>query len=316
MKRFVLGGALALCFALGAAGAQENVTIWGLKGPSGVGLARLFDQPPSVPGYAFKVETLASADLMVAKLVSGEAKLGVLPPNVAAKLAAAGRPLSVAAVTGDGMLALLTSDPAVQSLADLRGKSVQASGQGAVPEFVFRKILAKAGLAPDVDVALNFSMAYPEIAQALIAGKIATALLPEPFATMARLGRRDLREPVDVQAEWAAAGGSATYPMTVFVVDRGWAAANRSALAAVLDAYRASIAWVAANPAAAGEAAEAHDLGLKAAVAAAAVPRSAYVFVPAGEARPALEAEFSSFLEYAPASIGGKLPDAAFYLQP
>jgi NitT/TauT family transport system substrate-binding protein len=279
-------------------------------------MIRLFESPPSVPGVEIAVEALASADLMVARFASGEAKIGILPPNVAAKLAAAGKPLAAAAVVGNGMLSLLSADPSVSSVADLRGREVYVAGQGATPDYVFKKILAANGLDPDKDVSLRYSMAYPEIAQALIAGRIGVALLPEPFATMALAGKPSLSRQVDVQAEWAKAGGSPDYPMTVLVVDTRFAAEKPEALKAIMDAYRASVEWTVAHPKEAGALVEKHELGLKAAVAAAAIPRSAYVFIPADEARKDLETLFSVFLSYAPASIGGRLPDARFYWKP
>ena len=316
MKRYAAALFAAAVLASVVLSAEEKITVYGLKGPSGVGMVKLFESALTAGGAEISVEALASADLMVARFASGAAKIGILPPNIAAKLASAGRPLAVAAVVGNGMLSFLSADPSVASISDLKGKEVYVAGQGATPDYVFRKILSSNGLDPEKDLSLRYSMAYPEIAQALIAGRIALALLPEPFATMARMGKPALTEPVDVQAEWARSGGSAEYPMTVLVVDTNFAAQRPDALKSILEAYRASVEWTVAHPKEAGVLVEKFDLGLKAQVAAAAIPRSAYVFVPAPEARRDLEALFAVFLSYAPASIGGKLPDPRFYWQP
>jgi len=289
------------------------LTIYGLKGPSGVGMIRMFEEPPAIPGYTVRMEALAQADLMAARFIAGEARVGILPVNVAAKIAASGRNVQIAAVTCTGMLSLLTSDPAIRDLDGLRGQTVEVAGHGATPDYVFRRILARAGLDPDRDLTLGYSLAYPEIAQALIAGRVATALLPEPFATMARSGRPDLRPVVDVQEAWVAAGGQGNYPMTALVVDGAFAAASPGAMAAILDSVKASVQWTVAHPAEAGALVEKHDLGLKAQVAAAAIPRSNYVFIPAAEARASVESLFNVFLEFAPASIGGALPQDSFY---
>jgi NitT/TauT family transport system substrate-binding protein len=322
-KRLIFFGMLLLGFA-GIAAAQTAVqplTVYAIKGPSGVGMIRLFENPPLVGGVAVKMEALAQADLMAARFISGEAKVGILPPNVAAKIASTGKPIQIAAVTGTGMLSLLTGDGSVRSIADLRGKSVEVAGQGATPDYVFRRILLSRGLNPDRDLRLGYALAYPEIAQSLIAGRISTALLPEPFATMARNGKPELRLVSDIQAEWLNAVGSAAlppaanYPMTVLVVDAAYAAAERETIRLILDALKASIAWVAANPREAGALVEKHDLGLPAAVVAAAIPRSNYVFIPAKEARPSLEALYRTFLEFSPDSIGGRLPADSFYLE-
>ncbi|GAB6391527.1 MAG: ABC transporter substrate-binding protein/NitT/TauT family transport system substrate binding protein [Treponematales bacterium] len=311
MRKLVFAAWCALAAA--AVPAQTELTIYGLKGPSGVGMIRLFENPPRPAGFAVRVEALAQADLMAARFLAGEARVGILPPNVAAKIASSGRNIQIAAVTGTGMLSLLAADGTVRSLADLRGKTVDIAGQGATPDYVFRRVLAANGLVPDRDITLRYSLAYPEIAQSLIAGRSALALLPEPFATMALAGNKSLRRVSDIQAEWVRAGGSGSYPMTALVVDGAFAAANPAAMRDILAALEASIAWVTANPAAAGELVEKHGLGLKAQAIAAAIPRSAYVFIPAQEARPALEALFKVFLEYAPQSLGGKLPEDGFY---
>jgi NitT/TauT family transport system substrate-binding protein len=260
------------------------------------------------------MEALAQADLVAARLVSGEARVGMLPPNVAAKIASTGKRIQVAAVTGTGMLSLLTSDSSIRRFSDLRGKTIEVAGQGATPDFVFRRILRFRGFNPDTDMRLGYSLAYPEIARSLIAGRVSTALLPEPFATMARIGRPDLRLVSDVQLEWRQAGGAGNYPMTVLVVDAAYARSDPAGVRAILDAVKASSEWVTANPAEAGALVEKHDPGLRAPVVAAAIPRSNYVFIPAAEARPALEALYETFLQFAPESIGGKLPEDSFYL--
>jgi len=289
-------------------------------------MIRLFEEAPELKGFNVKMEALAQSNLMAARFISGEAKVGILPPDVAAKIASQGRDIRAVAVIGAGMLSLLSSDPNVRNINDLRGKTVEAVGQGATPDYVFRRILRAHGLLPYVT--LSYSLAYPEIAQSLIAGRVSNALLPEPFATMALMGNPQLRSVADIQEEWAravgrGAGASGTgsfgtdntrnYPMTVLVVDGAFASANPSALGEIIAAVRKSIEWVIANPVEAGVLVEKHDLGLKAAVAAAAIPKSNYVFIPAAEARPSLEELFTVFLENTPASIGGALPGEKFY---
>ncbi|MDR1587447.1 MAG: ABC transporter substrate-binding protein [Treponema sp.] len=316
---------ILLCMAGFLAAQQaEKLTIYSIKGPSGVALIRLFENPPGAAGFDIKAEALAQADLMAAKFISGEAKIGILPPNVAAKIASSGKRIQVAAVTGAGMLSLLSADPSVRRLEDLKGKSVEVAGQGATPDYVFRKILLSKGINPDRDISLGYSLAYPEIAQSLIAGRVSIALLPEPFATMARTGNGRLNLVGDIQDEWAklhapgassSSGSSANYPMTVLVVDRDFAAAHVPLMRLILDAVKDSVEWVVSRPVEAGRLVEKHELGLRAQAAGAAIPRSNYVFIPASRARQSLEDLFRAFLDFAPASIGGALPGDDFYYQ-
>jgi NitT/TauT family transport system substrate-binding protein len=289
------------------------ITIYGLKGPSSVGMLRLFENPPEYKGAAINVSALAQADLLAAQFISGGAKIGILPANVAAKIASSGKRVQIAAVVGTGMLSLLTSDPEITRIENLRGKNVEVAGQGATPDYVFRKILLSKNIKPDSDLQLNYALAYPEIAQSLIAGRVSTALLPEPFATMALAGSANLRAVSDIQREWALAGGSDNYPMTALVVDADFAAKNPALVRTILEAFKSSIEWVVANPEEAGTLAEKHELGLRAAVVKMSVPKSNYVFIPATEARASLESLYHAFLEFDPLSIGGALPRDDFY---
>ena len=294
---------------------KKVLTIYGIKGPSGIGMIRLFEDIPQVPGFELRVEALAQADLAAARFLSGEAQVGILPPNMAAKIASSGKNIKVAAVIGMGMLSLLTSDPQIHSLRDLRGKTVEVAGQGATPDYVFRRLLRENALQPDLDVRLGYSLAHPEIVQSLIANRISSALLPEPFATMALSGKPDLRQVGNIQDEWRRFSGGDNFPMTVLAIDGDFAANNPEAVRIILHRFSDSVHWTVSHPAEAGVLAEKHELGFPRLVAAAAIPKSNYVFVPAVEARPALENLFKLYLDFSPVSIGGALPQDSFYYQ-
>lgn len=285
-----------------------------LKGPTGIGMIQLFESTPILPQMAsLSIEAIASTDVMTAKLMSGELDAAVLPINMAAKLYSAGLPFRLAAVVGNGMVKLVTTDPSIRGIQDLRGKEVYVAGQGATPDYLLRTILAKAGIKAEADLKLVYSMPIPEIAASLAAGKIRVAVLPEPFATLALSGNPSASVPFSLTALWKDATGQADYPMSAFVVRASLIDERPQAVKALLDAYRASIDKVLADPAGAGVLVEKHDMGLKAPIAAKAIPQSAYAFIPAAEARSAVESLLAVFLGFAPASIGGKLPEASFY---
>jgi len=319
LHRVIFLAAIFFC-APPASHAQSRtaVTIYGIKGASGVALLRLFESPPRMAPYAITVQALPQADIMAALFISGEAKIGILPPNMAAKIAASGGKLQIAAVTGTGMLSLLSGDPSVRRIEDLKGKTVEVAGQGATPDFVFRKIAQAKGMTIGRDIHFGYALAYPEMARALAAGRIRYALLPEPFATMALNANSSLKAVGDIQGDWARLTGdnapyAGNFPMSALVVDRDFASAHGALIALILENARNSIEWVTTHPAEAGILAEKHELGLPARVVQDAIPKSNYVFIPAVRARAALEALFAIFLEFAPESIGGRMPADDFY---
>lgn len=285
-----------------------------LKGPTGVGLARLADsQGAPAPDPAASYRIVPSVDIMLSKITTGEVDIAALPANTAAKLYNGGLGYALLAVIGNGMLSYVTADPGLTEVRALAGRKIFVSGQGSVPEYVFRMILSKNGLDPDASLSLDFTLAYPEAVAALVAGKIRDAVLPEPFATMALSGNPALRVPFDIQALYAASGGTADYPISVLVVKKETAAKRPDAVKVFLAAARESIAWTVANPADAGKIVERLEFGMKATVAEASIPKANYVFKTARDSKAEIETLFGILLRQNPASIGGKLPDAGFY---
>jgi NitT/TauT family transport system substrate-binding protein len=270
-----------------------------LNGPSSIPLAALFDTPPMLEGVPSEFVVASAPDTLLPRLLKGEIDLGILPINLAAKVYTANHgAVLLAAIVGEGMISLVTRDPGVTTLGDLRGKLVHVAGQGATPDYMFRYLLQEAGIAvaarrPDA-VILDYSLPSAELPAALLSGKVAYAVIPEPFATVVT-GRN--------------------YPVTALVVRADFAAQYPGTVRRFLGAYGASVAWTNANPAEAGVLVEENNLGVQAPVAAAAIPHSAYVFQSAPSARTSVEHLLGIFLAKDAASVGGAYPGSGFYFE-
>lgn len=300
----------------GAASTESalELKVAAIKGPTGLGMIYLFENPPLLAqNTGIKTEALASADAMAAKMLTGEVDVALLPVNMAAKLYNSGLSYKLLAVVGNGMFKLLSTDASISKAEDLRAKDLYIAGQGATPDFLMRSILPTYGINPEQDIKLLFNMAAPEIAASLIAGRITSAVLPEPFATMALLGNPKVKVAMDLSSLWAKFSGQKDYPVSVVVIKSSIITERPKAVSAFMDAYKASIEKVLADPVKAGELVEKHEMGLKADIAAKAIPECAFTFIKAPEAKKSIEALLTVFLKAAPASVGGKLPDEDFY---
>jgi NitT/TauT family transport system substrate-binding protein len=298
--------------ALFASGKKETaaVHVAALNGPSAITMAYLFENPPVIDGVQAGFEVAAGPDILLPKLIKGEVDFGILPINTAAKVYNANNGAVVfGAITGEGMIDLITRDSAITSLADLRGKRVYVAGQGATPDYLFRYLLTAAGVD---GVDLDFSITAPELAAALVSGRIDYAVVPEPFSTVALNASGDLRRAIDFQKEYASLQ-QATYPVTALVIRADFAKKNPKAVRQFLTAMEEAIAWTNANPDAAGELVQKHTLGLQAQIAARSIPTSAFVFSTAADSRQSVEKMLKIFLDADPTSVGGKLPDNDFY---
>lgn len=298
----------------------EKVRVAALAGPSGVGMAYLIANKPTL-GHDAEVsfEVAPSVDVLLPKLINGDIDIGILPPNVAAKLYTMNRKsIVVGAVVGKGMLSVVTRDTTTRSLKDLVGKRVVAAGQGSTPEYVFKALCARNGIPTDA-IDLDFSIPTPEIAAALVSGKIEYALIPEPFATVALMnggaGDRTLRRAIAISDEWSKAGLGNDFPMTLCVIRADFARARPDAVRDFLAAYRESIEWTVANSVEASKFVEQAGIGIKAPLAAKAIPHCGLVYIPATDAKKEIEELLNVFLTYSPESVGKKLPDAGFYLK-
>jgi len=113
----------------------------------------------------------------------------------------------------------------------------------------------------------------------------------------------------------AAKAGSADMVLSMgcVIVRRDFAQAHPEKVAAFLEHYSASVAFVNEDAAAAGEQVQAFGIMPKAAVATRAIPNCHIVFVAGAEMRTQIEPLYGLLHAANPKSIGGKLPDDAFY---
>lgn len=290
---------------------QEKISIGILNGPSAVPAAYLIENSSD---YEFQI--FSGADLEVPKLLKGEIDLGILPPNVAAKLYNKSNGNIVAlSVIGQGNLSLLTTDPKYRNLKSLKGKTVYCAGRGATPEYIFRYILSKYPEGRKVN--LDFSIPPSELAAALISGKAEYILVPEPFATVALMKGKDtgVRKVFDPSTsdEIKKEFSDANFPMTVLVCNKKSLETKNELISKYLEDYRAAVEWTCRNPGEAGELVEKHTLGLNAKIAAASIPDGRYCFISAQDSVPQIEKLLAMFLKENEESVGGKLPGKEFY---
>ncbi len=300
-----------------AVGQEVTLRVATLRGPTGMGMIRLIDQAPRVTDdLSAHYEVVGTPELMVSRILSGEVDVASLPLNIAAKLYNSGVEYELAAVNVLGVLYLVSNGTTVESLEDLKGKTVYLTGKGANPDILMRYVLSENGLSPDTDVELNFNFDQVELASMMIAGRVKLALLPEPFVTQVLEKNPNARVALRFEELWKkTVGGTTPLAQGCLVVRRRAVQDHPLAITAFLARYRDSVDWVNSDPKDAGILIEKHGMGLKAAAAADAVPRMSLVYEPAEAARSAVEAFLRVLLKFSPASIGGKLPDSGFYLK-
>lgn len=314
-KYFSLLIALALlaALALPALAKDAPINVLALKGPTGIGMVQMMDQNDGT--YAF---TLAGApDEAVAAVASGSADIAAVPTNLAATLynKTSGN-VQLLALNTLGVLHILEAGESIQSVEDLAGRTLYATGQGSTPEYVLNYILSQYGLTDQVTV--EYKAEHSELATLAAAGEVDLVMLPEPNVTSVLMNNADFREALDVtelfsQAAEKAGQGGTVLSMGCVIVRRDFAEQNPEAVSAFMDAYAASVAFVNADVEAASALVEAQGILPKAAVAARAIPNCHIVFIEGEEMKAQIEPFFQMLYDANPASVGGALPGEDFY---
>lgn len=297
----------------GSKPADINVAV--LKGPTGVGMASLMDSAAAGKAsnnYTFTVES-APTDI-VPKLATGEVDIAAVPTNLAATLyKKTDGNIKMLAINTLGVLHILEKGESVKSVADLKGRTIYATGQGSNPEYILRYIIEKNGLDPDKDLKIEYVASNDELTAAIVSGKADLAMIAEPAATTVLAKAEGFRRALDVSAEWDKVSETPLM-MGCVVVRADFLSENEDAVKAFLKEYEKSIN-ACKDVEAVAALCEAQGIIPAAAVAKAAIPNCNITFVKGEEMKRGVGAYFKVLFDGNPASIGGELPpDALYYL--
>ena len=318
MKKFLLGLTalvMALTLALSVAVAEESVPrVAALKGPTAMGMVKMMSDAPDA--YDFTIS--AAIDEITPKLVKGEVDIAAVPANMASVLYNNTEgAVKVLAINTLGVLYIVENgDSGVSSIADLKGRTLYASGKGASPEYALNYLLAQNGLDPETDVTVEYKSEHAECLASLLANEGSLALLPQPFVTTAQTKSENIRVALDLTEEWDTIQAESNAPSTLVtgvVVGRTeFVEEHPEAVSAFLDHYQASVEYVNANVDEAAQLVGQYEI-VTAEVAQKALPECNIVFIEGAEMKDSLSGYLSVLFEQNPKSVGGALPNDAFY---
>lgn len=321
MKKVLLAHAraalliLALLIPIASGAENEPMRVAVLSGNVGLSMVKLIDRPEAVK-YPVRFEVYNNPNPVLAKLVSGDLDLAGLPANMAAILYNKGVPVQLASIIGWGVMYVISSDATIKTWPDLRNREVYVASKGAISDILFRYLVNKNGLDPEKDMKIQYIASAAELAQLAASGKATIAAVPEPWVTEALEKDPRLKIVLDYQQEWRRMEKQGlNYPQTCIVVRKGFAREHPQALREFLKDLESAISWANTHPEAAGVLAEKY-VQIPAAVAQKGMARSNLRYADAYKVRREVDLFLHRLAEYAPDSVGGKVPDEAFYYQP
>ena len=329
--------ALVMCLSLAACGGDQEeetpaedpvtVRVAALKGPTAMGMVKLMSDSDAAAesgeettGNTYDFTLAASADEVSPKLMQGELDIACVPANLASVLYnRTDGGIVTLAVNTLGVLYIVENGNSVQSMADLAGRTIAASGKGSTPEYALRYLLSENGIDPDTGVTIDWKSEHSECVAALASGAATIAMLPQPFVTVAQTQLPDLRVALDLTEEWDALDNGSALLTGVVVARADFVEEHPAAVEEFLTSYAESVEWVNANTAEAAELIGGYDI-VDAAVAEKALPYCNIVCITGSEMKDMLSGYLQVLFDAAPASVGqdaetgeGGLPGDDFY---
>ena len=296
-----------------------DVNVMALKGPTAMGMVEFMNEADSgtITDNNYHFNITAATDEVSAALAQGTTDIAAVPANLASVLynnTEGG--VQVLAINTLGVLYIVESGDTVHSVEDLRGKTIYASGKGSTPEYALNYVLTQNGIDPSADVTIEWKSEQAECLSALMAEENAIAMLPQPFVTTAQAQSESLRVALDLTEEWDALQADSETPSTlvtgVVVARTAFAEEHPEVVSAFLDRYQESVDYVNSNVEEAAQLVGQYEI-VTAEVAQKALPECNIVFIEGAEMKEKLSGYLSVLFEQNPQSVGGALPDDAFY---
>lgn len=296
-----------------------DVNVMALKGPTAMGMVKFMDDADKgeidSENYTFSIA--ASADEVTPKLVQGETDIAAVPANLASVLyQKTNGGVEVLAVNTLGVLYIVENGESVQSVADLKGKTIYASGKGSTPEYALDYILSSNGIDPEKDVTIEWKSEHSECVAAITSQENGIAMLPQPFVTTAETKNPSIRTALDLTEEWDKVQQNETQKsalITGVVVARSeFVDNNPDAVKDFMTRYEESVDYVNGNVEDAAQLVGNYDI-VTAEVAQKALPECNIVFISGDEMKEQLSGYLAVLKEQNPESVGGDVPGDDFY---
>ena len=265
-------------------------------GMPALSMVKLFVDKPEIKNATISYETVDSADVLAASLIKHEADVAIVPTNLAATLYAKGAGYKVAGSSVWGILYIASTED-INSLEDLKGKTISLWGKGLTPDAMLRFILTENGIDPEKDVKLEYFSTVEELATNYLAGKSTVSMIPQPVLTNILMKSEKSKVAINLQDEWKKITKLDKYPQTSLIISDKLAAVD----------------WVNQNPAEAGKYYESLGIGLKAPIIEKAIPQSNLDFVFVNDDKDSINKYLEVLYKFNPKLTGEKEIDDGLY---
>ena len=314
----ILGSMILTACNKGNQESAREVRIASLKGPTSIGLIKLMEDASNDESQLSYDFTIAgTADEVSGGLIKGDFDIAAIPCNLASVLFNKNEgKIRLAGINTLGVLYIIETGDKINSVEDLRGKTIYSTGYGTTPQYTLNYLLDLYGIIPDEDITIEYKNEATEVAAILSNTDDAIAMLPQPFITTVMMNNDKVRIALDIEEEWQkASDGEDSVVTGVIVVREEFIEEYPEAFETFMKEYKDSVDFVNGNVEEAAKLVDKFDI-FKEEVARKAIPYCNVTLIRGQEMKDRVTVYLQALYEQNPEAIGGKMPEDEFYYIP
>jgi len=290
---------------------ENNIRIGILDGPSFISFIQLIDEPPVIKGR--KVEFIVKSEPLQIQAMMMQNKLdfAVLPTVMAANLYNKGVDFRLVAIPVWGTLYLMSNDPEIDNLNQIKNQKVHLFGQGSTSDILFREFLNKNNHDKIlIDYSYSSNM---ELSNALLQHKIKLAIVSEPLVSILLTKDPAIKILTEIKPEDTNSNDyESLFAQTAFLVNSSYADKYRNTINIISAYYAESCDFTYQQPEISADLLVKHNFYPDKETALRSIPLCNIQFRYAADAKESIFRYLKIFHTFEPKSIGGKMPDDRF----
>lgn len=295
-----------------------DVNAYVISGPTGIGAVQMMSKAENNKGSEnYKFTVTATPEEVVSKISTGEADIAAIATNMASSLYnKTNGGIKIIAVNTMGVLYVLNNSGAeINSIEDLKGRTIYTTGQGANPEYIIEYLLTENGINPEKDVHIEYKTEGSELVPVWATEPDAVIIAPQPVAATINNKYPSSVQSLDLTKEWEKVNDESALMMGCVVVRTEFLNEHPDAVKAFLKDYEQSIHAVTEDIESTAALCAQYGIVASAEVAKAAIPYCNICFVTGSEMKTKLTGYLNVLYSANPKSVGGKMPDDDFWYE-